>query len=239
MINKQNLLQITKKYQTNERNVINEYFQHIFLKYFYQNKKSSSIYFKGGTALRIIFGSPRFSEDLDFSSKKVNQKEIEDLLISTLDLITKEGITAELIEAKKTSGGYLGIIKFNTNEYSSRLMFEISQRKSGLSGEVNTVASDFTIPYLAVILDRDILTEEKIQALLIRKKPRDFYDLYFMLRNGLINQNKRKILVEVRKEVNKTKINFDKELKLFLPKTHHAVIKNFKKILLMEIEKYI
>jgi predicted nucleotidyltransferase component of viral defense system len=118
-------------------------------------------------------------------------------------------------------------------------MFEISQRKSGLSGEVNTVASDFTIPYLAVILDRDILTEEKIQALLIRKKPRDFYDLYFMLRNGLINQNKRKILVEVRKEVNKTKINFDKELKLFLPKTHHAVIKNFKKILLMEIEKYI
>ena len=36
--------------------------------------------FKGGTALRIIFKSPRFSEDLDFSAYNISIPEINQLV---------------------------------------------------------------------------------------------------------------------------------------------------------------
>ena len=48
-------------------NIVREYFQHLFLSQLYRMEKSDNLLFKGGTALRIIYGSPRFSEDLDFS----------------------------------------------------------------------------------------------------------------------------------------------------------------------------
>ncbi len=48
-------------------NVVREYFQHVFLSKLYVLPESEQLLFKGGTALRIVYGSPRFSEDLDFS----------------------------------------------------------------------------------------------------------------------------------------------------------------------------
>ena len=48
-------------------NIVREYFQHIFLGELYKLPDAEKLLFKGGTALRIIYGSPRFSEDLDFS----------------------------------------------------------------------------------------------------------------------------------------------------------------------------
>lgn len=39
---------------------------------FYQEKEAEAILFKGGTALRLIYQSPRFSEDLDFSGFKIS-----------------------------------------------------------------------------------------------------------------------------------------------------------------------
>lgn len=40
-----------------------EYLQLLFLKYFYAGKNTEKVYFRGGTALRFLFGSFRFSED--------------------------------------------------------------------------------------------------------------------------------------------------------------------------------
>lgn len=47
----------------------------------YEKEESSNILFKGGTALKIVYGSPRFSEDLDFSGTKLNKKQLESLQI--------------------------------------------------------------------------------------------------------------------------------------------------------------
>ena len=49
----------------------------IFLSYLYQEPGSEKLLFKGGTALRIVFKSPRFSEDLDFSGFNFKHAEIE------------------------------------------------------------------------------------------------------------------------------------------------------------------
>ncbi|MBN1444929.1 MAG: nucleotidyl transferase AbiEii/AbiGii toxin family protein [Candidatus Omnitrophica bacterium] len=60
------------QYKTTEINIAREYVQHLFLSSLYREKSSEKVLFKGGTALRIVFQSPRFSEDLDFSGFGIN-----------------------------------------------------------------------------------------------------------------------------------------------------------------------
>ena len=68
MLTRANLEQFTKQAQTKLENVVREYCQHLFLSYLYQQPHCERLLFKGGTALRIIFYSPRYSEDLDFNT---------------------------------------------------------------------------------------------------------------------------------------------------------------------------
>lgn len=240
MITEEKIEKLTGKFQTTTQNVVNEYFQHLFLSYFYQNRKSNGIFFKGGTALRIIYGSPRFSEDLDFSrSGELKISEIEEAVLGTLSLIEKEGIEVKLVEAKRTTEGYLGVVEFADEGNLSRIQFEISLRDKSLKGEPVTIFSDFTIPYVVLQLNERDLVEEKIQALLSRGKPRDFYDLYFMLRSNLLSRDQKGFLKKILVVLEKADIDFERELKLFLPRAHWLVIKNFKNNLKKEIEKNI
>ena len=135
MISENFIKDLAKKYQTSELNVRREYFQHIFLSYFYQQAKAKNIFFKGGTALRLIYNSPRFSEDLDFNSTSINYKEIEELLLNTLSQIEKENIPFNLKEAKKTTGGFLAIISFGADEQPVDIQIEISLRKEEKEGK--------------------------------------------------------------------------------------------------------
>ena len=72
MIELKTLKQFSNRNQTTLDNVVREYFQHLFLSFLYQEKKSECLLFKGGTALRLIWQSPRFSEDLDFTGSNIS-----------------------------------------------------------------------------------------------------------------------------------------------------------------------
>ena len=185
MISTDSIKTISNKQQTTELNIRREYIQHLFLSYFYQQKKTSEVFFKGGTALRILYNSPRFSEDLDFSSSLSEIKQIEDAVLDTLKEIEREGLQTEITESKKTSGGYLAIILFDLADERIKLQFEISLREGEKKGELTTIAGDFVPPYTIMSLMTEQLVGEKIQALLTRQKPRDFYDLYFILRSRM------------------------------------------------------
>lgn len=238
MIAQEQIKKLAIKYQTTQLNTEREYFQHLFLSYFYQQPQAKNIYFKGGTALRIIYSSPRFSEDLDFSAKKIKIKDVEQTLVNSLDEIEKENIDVVIKEAKTTSRGYLAHVVFEANGIRPILIeIEISLRQTKTTGEVISINNDFMPPYTIFTLSLQHLVDEKIQALLFRKKPRDFYDLYFILRSNLLTASKKGILSKALKTLRKTKINFEKELKLFLPKTHWALIRDFKNILEQEIQR--
>lgn len=239
MIAKDQIKELSLKYQTLELNIRREYFQHLFLSYFYQQPQTDLIYFKGGTALRIIYRSPRFSEDLDFSTALKNIKPIEQAILHTLGEVEKTGILTDFSEAKKTSGGYLAIITFKAFDKVVTVQLHISLRQGVKSGEVVTITNDFIPSYTIIRLAEDQLVDEKIQALETRKKPRDFYDLYFILRANLLSPKKKNILKDIIKTVQKTEINFTKELKQFLPKSQWAIIRDFKKILMQEIRRFI
>ena len=225
--------------QTTELNITREYAQHLFLSGFYQQRGTHQVMFKGGTALRIVYNSPRFSEDLDFSGIGIRVSEIEDWVAGVSEGIEQAGISVSIEESKKTSGGYLGILDLEFSGYQVRILFEISLRlKNGLKGRGVLVASDFVPAYTITLLPEQALVEEKLAALLDRGKPRDFFDCYFMLRKNIISPQQRQILVKVKQALAKTRINFKAELGDFLPRSYQPIVSDFKKILTAELERY-
>src|SRR3989344_828860 len=129
MLNIKNLEKFTKQVQTSMENIVREYCQHLFLSYLYQQPGSERLLFKGGTALRIVFRSPRFSEDLDFTGVNIIHHEIEDIFGNTLANVEKTGILVELEESKKTTGGFLGIASFHAYDQKIEIKIEISLRQ--------------------------------------------------------------------------------------------------------------
>jgi len=239
MITEEHIKTLANQYQTTQLNCRREYFQHLFLSYFYQQPQTDTIFFKGGTSLRVIFQSPRFSEDLDFSSSLKTVRPIEQAILQTLEAIEREAVVANLQEAKETSGGYLADIAFRAFEQTISILLQFSLRQGNKKGEVITISNDFIPAYIVISLQREQLIEEKIKALLTRKKPRDFFDLYFILRSNLLPTSKKSVLSSAHKTLSELNINFEVELKQFLPKSHWPTIKNFKQTLFREIERSI
>lgn len=230
---------LATQFQTTTLNVAREYCQHLFLSTFYQHQAASHVLFKGGTALRIIFGSPRFSADLDFSGFGIRKAAIEELITDTFSAVERLGLAVDIQEAKTTSGGYLGIIYQRFLDFHVEIQLEISLRARGASSaETALIASDMLPAYTLLHLPQAVLVEEKLQALLTRAKPRDFYDLYFLLRKGLIPQQSRHRLTAVLERLRQVRSASLQELKLFLPRHQHALVKDFKTTLKQELQRH-
>lgn len=242
MISQNAIKELSIKNQTIETNIAREYIQHLFLSALYSQQGSDALLFKGGTALKIIFHSPRFSEDLDFSVQKVLSKnKLDNFFLESICRIEQEGITAELKEAKFTSGGYLGILLYSFYNFRGEINIEISLRKEkSLQESVTTIVSDFLPAYVLVYLSPKEIINGKLLALLNRHKPRDYYDLYFILRHPELNKFVDfKKLLEIKGKLLKERMNFKSELKILLPTSHHMILKNFKQLLIKEIDKYL
>ena len=239
MISNDALRDLAHKYQTTELNVRREYVQHLFLSYFYQQPQTDRIYFKGGTALRLLYDSPRFSEDLDFSSSLTSIRPIEQAVLETLAEIERENVHPDLNESKRTSGGYLAILTFQLQAERVSLQLDVSLREGRKKGEPITVVSGYLPAFTVIALTREQLVEEKINALLTRQKARDFYDLYFILRANLLSAKERSVLPRALKTLQQSRLDFEKELKQFLPKSHWALIRTFRTTLEREIRRYV
>ena len=60
-------VELSKKIQISMDYLVREEYEMIFLKEIGESEFSPKLIFKGGTALRLAYNSPRFSEDLDFN----------------------------------------------------------------------------------------------------------------------------------------------------------------------------
>jgi len=237
MLSEQQIKELSIKLQGSFVNVAREYIQNLFLSHFYAQENSESILFKGGTALRLLYKSPRFSEDLDFSAPRINQKAIEDILEYCMLKLDQEGIKVDILESTGTSGGFLAILSSEIGSHKFETSFEISNRKKKITGQLVLIDNPYIDSYTIMSLKREELIAEKIEALLSRQKPRDFFDLYFMLRANLLPE--KTVLKKMLPLIRKTKIDFRKELREFLPQSHQRIIKDFQKTLESEIKRFI
>ena len=249
MITNEALEKLSRQYQTGVfPNFVREYFQHVFLGELYKLPNAERLLFKGGTALRIIYNSPRFSEDLDFSIFDVPVHEIksfvEKLFVHVLAEIEQTGIKVELGNkiGLTGTGGYFGVATFRMFEYPQvGVEINVSSRNGrSITGELDSVANNFVPTYTVIHLPQNELVEEKIfDALVKRKKPRDFYDLYFIMRKGMLSADQKKRLAEIRNGIisDAKKINFRGELGTFLPVDQQAIIRDFPAMLERELNR--
>ena len=239
MINKIQLEKYAIKQETSYKNILREYTQNLFLRSFYTKEGSQNYLFKGGTAYRIAYGSPRFSEDLDFTGVH-NGTTYEKVLKEVLYDLSSEGINLDLKEAKNTSGGYLANITVNIFgediEIKNQISFKDREKKKA---DVLLISSDLVPAYTMLLLDKKTMVGEKVNALIERAKPRDFFDLHFIhvsekLRKELhiSVEQRNKIIEKVRKQGKK---RLERELKMFLPKSCWRMIDDLPSVLIKDI----
>ena len=242
MIDEKFLRYLAAKSTTGFTNVAREYLQHLFLSVFYSLKDSRHFLFKGGTALRIALGSPRFSQDLDFSGVR-NSVKYESLLETTLLELSKQQLDVDLVESKPTSGGHISIITANIpGAEKIEIQNQISFRPKQLKSELVMIDSNLIPAYPITLLDRKLLVSEKLDALLDRGKSRDFFDLYFILRNNELRQlinltsDKRKAVLDLIKH--RPAKTLSRELRPFLPKDFRGIIAELPAAISRELSRF-
>ncbi|EKD50209.1 MAG: hypothetical protein ACD_62C00609G0005 [uncultured bacterium] len=237
MISKYQIIELRDEWKTTELNVAREYVQHVFLSSLFRGlRKQVKLAFKGGTALRIIWGSPRFSEDLDFTAWGT-EYHIGECLREAVNEASKAGLDIKLVASNKTSGGWFALAKTQLHDWPVSIEWNISLRQVRQTTVVPVlVTSPLWASYSVLALNAEQMVFEKIEALFRRKKPRDFFDVYFMLRNRLgiseILRQKENLLAEVKK-LNAGIVS--RELRLFTPQNQWPIMKQLPRLLKEEL----
>ncbi len=183
MIDKYLLIEYSKKHKIDKYTVLREYIQIAFLNYLFQEKGSEHLTFKGGTALRLLYNSPRFSEDLDFNTDlEINT--IRNILNKVVKNISKLVGNIELKELD-TLQGFSSKLYFKSDIASMPLTIKLdfSFREKSIDQVQKTIMTEFPIQIYSLInvfSAKEILAE-KIRTLFQRVKGRDIYDIWFLL----------------------------------------------------------
>ena len=191
MLTTEQITEIAERHRIGTHPQERDYIQNVFLYLLYT--KSEDFIFKGGTALKIAHKSPRYSEDLDFNSE-LPMKQAENILKSISAEMNLFGIETEIKDLKgnpKTGFGfrlsYKGPLYDGRPQTKSSLRVDVSLRGEKLKMEKYILHPEYADigEYTLVISSLADTFAEKIRALLVRGKPRDLYDVWFLLASGL------------------------------------------------------
>ena len=238
MISKSAIEALSAKWQTQELNVAREYAQHVLLSSLYGADEDIKLAFKGGTALRLLRQSPRFSEDLDFTgwAKAFHAGRYVELAVKEA---SRAGLVFKTLESNATGGGWFALVETEIHEWPIRVVWNISLR-AGVPplSETVLVGTPLWAPYSVRALPVSAMAFEKLEALFRRKEPRDFFDVYYLLRNrlGVPEIAARKAgLIKCARELNPKTVKT--ELKQFLPRSQFALVSQLPEILQQELER--
>ena len=211
-----------------------DYIQHMYLSLLYSRNRD--FIFKGGTCLRFAYKLNRYSEDLDFN---YNSEFPEGL--SILEGIARNmktyGILTEIrnIRGRENQGfgfdlSFKGPLYDGRNITKGKIRIDVSLRKEDVTADnvIITPRYDDITHYMALCASLPDIFSEKIRALLVRGKPRDLYDIWFLLMRGerfdegLINKKLKLYNLSFNKndfiaEVNKEKETWEQELGHLIP----------------------
>lgn len=255
MITKQFIDDKAIKELIDARTVLREYFQLVFLKYFYREKLSGfKAYFKGGTAIRFLYDSFRFSEDLDFTC--VGDMEATNNLVLKILPAIEDEISGKITVKDERSFFEVGLGKrlVLENELTKQpmgLRLDFSFREAPLDPQTSVISAfNYPVspmPFIDHYSRKEILAE-KIRAILARSKARDVFDLWFLFKKGEkidweMIKEKMKVYPELKFGIDDIisriseykEIEMAKDMNAFIPKSHRAVYGQ----VLRELNEYI
>jgi len=177
-----------------KRAILREFLQVKFLTSLYSFSGCQKLAFIGGTALRLLHGLDRFSEDLDFDNFGLKTEKIKELFQKTTLVFKREKYSLQFDFKKRTNGGQarlrfpdllhqLAISRNPKEKLMIRLDFTCQKR---FATEVLLLAK-FGMSERIVVNALPVLLSQKMRALMTRKQTRgrDFYDLYWLLSRGV------------------------------------------------------
>ena len=218
-------LQLAADIGIDVQQVIREEVELIFLKGLFESSLSDKIIFKGGTALRLVYESPRFSEDLDFSLidklqadefKKVVMQIIKsDERFSVKDMASKHYTHLAEIRAKELWQDMAFAVKL---EISKRVIKE--KNESYTTTLAKSTVTNISVMVKAYTLEQ--MFKDKLRTIEERKMPRDIFDIWF------ISQKINKPFTL--KNFGYPKGRIRQELRKFLPKKFYPVIEELERL---------
>lgn len=177
-------------FQRNPQGALVEYLQHELLDSLFKNKEAVFLSFIGGTAIRILLQSYRFSEDLDFDNFGLSFEQFEKLLKKTCRDMEYKGFLVEYRIIER--GAYHCYIRFPeilyklgiSKDVRKKILIRIdSEAKEKFYEQQKFLLNKFAV-YRQILRAPDpVLLSQKMLAVLQRKreKGRDLFDVSFLL----------------------------------------------------------
>jgi len=202
MIKKDELEKIAQIKRISLENAEKDYLLELLL-FFIYSEFGNSLILKGGTALYKLYNLNRFSEDLDFTlnKRRFDFEKFLSKILRSLRLIGIDGV-ADIEKYRNEINIRLKLKGPLYNGRKESLCF--TSLNISLRENVKKIKKEMIIPKykeipsfdVFVMQEREILAE-KVRAILTRNKPRDVYDLWFLIKRTepeitLINQKLRK-----------------------------------------------
>lgn len=251
MLNRKEAQDLARDFKIDVFTIYREYLQLLFLKYFYIQGGTDKVFFKGGTALRFLYNSFRFSEDLDFTSLQKERK-LREIVEKSIKDIKKETPNISFQEGKTITDSYTGRIfqRLDYFDFPLTVRLDFSMRERPHRTEVSPIETQFPIsPYPQVVhLTIDEILAEKIRAISIRVRGRDIFDLWFILSKkvkidwSLVDKKMdlyEDQTVNLRSLVNKiedvSQDEIENDLTKFLPNTQRNLVDKIKPLVLKKL----
>ncbi len=181
-MNKQLAESLQKNLNISQEQIVREEYEMIILKQLFESNLGSLFVFKGGTALRLAYDSPRFSDDLDFSVlKDFTKNELDKILIN----LTDKYDTLKILDLTQKYYTYFGLfsIKENFLNQAFSIKFEASIRPVNLKKNIDyqLMALSSKVTSLTVLSQVESLSQiEKEKKSISPPRIRDVFDLWFI-----------------------------------------------------------
>jgi predicted nucleotidyltransferase component of viral defense system len=172
-----------------KKNLVREYLHYKILEQIFRSPQATSLSFMGGTAIHILHGNTRFSEDLDFDNRGIDEKGFRELGSRLVRELSLQGYDVDSKIVIKSA--------YHIHLRFARLLHDIGI--SPHADEVMTIQIDaepqnyiytqdiplinkFDVFTRVGAVPANVLLSQKITCLFTRKRPmgRDVFDIVFL-----------------------------------------------------------
>lgn len=188
------LIEIQKEFPKNlqmfKRNMVREYLQYKILDFIFSNPDGQKLRFIGGTALRIVHGLNRFSEDLDFDTTGITFEAFKQLSLAIQKGLENEGYEVDISFSGKTAfrcniriPKWLYQQGLSPHEHE-KILIQLDTEDQHFEFVPDQVfINKFDVFRPILVTPIDILLSQKLVTAFNRKRPkgRDFYDILFLI----------------------------------------------------------
>lgn len=172
-----------------KRNLLREYLQYKILEIVYDSAVGGGLVFLGGTAIHIVHGAPRFSEDLDFDDRGLSEGDLRRLERRVRSGTERQGFPVETAVVSRAARRI--IVRFPglfhhyglSTDPREKLHIHLDTEPQRFDYEPARVLIDkFDVLGRILVAPADLLLAQKLTCLFTRPRPmgRDVYDALFL-----------------------------------------------------------